>query len=122
MTLPHRFPFLLVARASDGKATVRLSIGDYWQRGSHRVALSMMIEATAQAAALAFPADKGADRLYLAAIQGCELVTPIFTGDSLEIDLVVDPTIGGAVRIGSTWRVDDVRVGGGSLLLVRRPN
>ena len=104
MTLPHRFPFRLVDRTADS-VVLRLTANAHWLRDRTTLDLPLLIEATAQAAALlTMPEAAAPDDLLLAGVSDCELVRAVAVGESLEFEVVIQARMGAAVRVGATIR------------------
>jgi len=104
LTLPHRFPFLLVDR-TDSSVRLRLTAGAWWLRGAATLELPLLVEAAAQAAALlAAPEGGTMNDLRLAGLSGCELLRPVAVGESLEFEVSLQARIGAVVRVAATAR------------------
>ncbi len=104
MTLPHRFPFLLVDRTGSS-VRLQLTVGGYWLRNGSTLSLPLLIEAAAQAAALlTAPTGRTMDNLLLAGLSDCELFRPVIVGESLEFEVSLQAHVGAVVRVGVTVR------------------
>lgn len=118
MNLPHRFPFRLVDRRTDGSVIVRVSAAEALTRGRAAASIAWLVEAVAQGAALALApdADRPPERLALAAIESAEVARPPAPGETLEITVALERRWGSLVRVRGWLAVDGAPAG--SVLLV----
>jgi 3-hydroxymyristoyl/3-hydroxydecanoyl-(acyl carrier protein) dehydratase len=104
--LPHAYPFRFVEPPEQDQApTLAPSAGDAlpW-RGEPRAPypLSLAVEAMAQAALAAVPAEReeeAAGRVFLAGIENARLVAEIHAGDRLEASAELQGRFGPAVKV-----------------------
>ena len=121
MTLPHRFPFLLVDRVEGERAVLALTIDAAWLRGAAGLQLPLLVEIAAQAAAcLAREPEAGSGgQFWLGGVEEFTCRAGVGPGDRLEIAVGSPQRLGPAARIAATIRVDGETVASGRLLLVR---
>jgi hypothetical protein len=110
LTLPHRFPFALVERTGSS-ARLGLTLDAWWLRGAAELPLALLVEAAAQAAALAAEGEEGvpaassaAPELRLGALAGCELLRPLRAGERLEFEVALAGRFGAMTRVAVAVR------------------
>ena len=123
--LPHAYPFRFVEpTGADRAPTFAPSAGDAlpW-RGHPRAPypLSLAIEAMAQAALTAVPAEEPAGRVFLAGIENARLLTEIHPGDRLEATADLLSRYGPAIKVSCRLTREGTKVAEATLLLARDP-
>ena len=118
MNLPHRFPFRLVDGVRDGRAVARVTVGAYWRRGGPAASPALLVEAVAQGAALLALADgRDGAALALAAVEEASWLVVPTDGQTLEVTVAVEKSLGRLVRVRGEATVDGLAAGGATLVL-----
>ena len=118
MSLPHRFPFRFVDVERAGRAVARVTFGAYWRRGETAASPALLVEAVAQGAALLARTDgRGDAPLALAAVEEANWLVVPADGQTLEITVDVEKSLGRLVRVRGEATVDGHAAGGATLVL-----
>jgi 3-hydroxymyristoyl/3-hydroxydecanoyl-(acyl carrier protein) dehydratase len=125
--LPHAYPFRFVEPSEKRSPAFTPSAGDAlpWKgdpQGPYP--LSLAVEAMAQAALVAVPAEQEAEaggRVFLAGIEGARLLAEIHPGDRLEASAELLSRFGPAIKVRCRLTREGTPVAEATLLLAHEP-